>query len=101
MPSVLVELISADMVESYRREAALDRKRGRGWSPAHTTPKSARVFCAILAPRRQPPVQPQERTFAPFRGWLCTLSMEAHRDDRDIGKLPPVGAALNRNRSRV
>jgi len=43
MPSVLVELISGDMVESYRREAALDRKRGRGWSPAHTTPKSARA----------------------------------------------------------
>jgi hypothetical protein len=42
MPSVLVELISGDMVESYRREAALDGKGGRGWSPAHTTPKSAR-----------------------------------------------------------
>jgi hypothetical protein len=41
MPSVLVELISGDMVESYRREAALDGKGGRGWSPAHTTPKSA------------------------------------------------------------
>lgn len=42
MLSVLVELISGDMVESYRREAALDRKRGRGWSPARTTPKLAR-----------------------------------------------------------
>jgi hypothetical protein len=26
-------------VESYRRKAALDRKRGRGRPPAHTTPK--------------------------------------------------------------
>jgi hypothetical protein len=49
MPSVLVELISGDMVESYRREAALDRKRGRGWSPAHTTPKSAGSNCDMAA----------------------------------------------------
>lgn len=28
-------------VESYRRRAALDRKRGRGRPPAHATPKSA------------------------------------------------------------
>src|SRR5882724_11739381 len=46
-------------------------------------------------------VSPQERTFAPFRGWLCTLSMETHRDDRDIGKLTPVGAALIRMRSHI
>ena len=26
-------------VESYRRKAALERKRGRGRPPAHTTPK--------------------------------------------------------------
>ena len=26
-------------VESYRRKAALDRKRGRGRPPTHTTPK--------------------------------------------------------------
>lgn len=90
MPSILVELISGDVVESCRREAALDRKRGRGWSPAHTTPKSARghlpQFWRPAVNLRSTPKNGHSRR---FRGWLCTLSIEAHRDDRDIGKLPP------------
>lgn len=32
---------------------------------------------------------------------LDAVSIEEHRDDREVGKLPPVGAALDRRRSRI
>ena len=42
----------------------------------------------ILAPRRELPVHPQEQTLHRFSAWFGTLSIEAHGDDRYIGKCP-------------
>jgi hypothetical protein len=59
---------------------------------------NASSMCFLI---EQLPVQPQERTSHRFLGLFGALSMEAHKDDREIGKLPPVGAAPNRRQSHI
>ena len=56
------------------------------------------VICVVSALCLQLPVHSQERTSLRFPGLFGALSREAHRDDRDIGNCPCVGAAPDHRR---
>jgi len=73
-----------------------------GWTSSNRVDQAqclVSVKTAVLTLCRSLPIYPRERTYHRSRGWFG--SIEEHRDDREIGKLPPVGAAPNRGRSHI